>query len=304
MSKRSRKFWCIFFIILFISLGFSYISSSLNILGNTSISRNTWNVYWNNINVTEGSVSGTSVTTPATISNDKTEVSFSVVLSVPGEFYEFTVDAVNGGTIDAMIESIHSLLNGVEITTLPSYLKYVVTYVSDNEIEENDLLAAGTTETYKVRVEFKRDIQNNQLPSTDQSLSYAFSIDYIQATSAAQQVSHLAYFCCDATNSYNISYPEVIPTFFANVTDYQYEYGMTWYDYYNSEYFNSSVFMDTSTTPHSFNLPWDFLYYDKRHVYVSDDNSEYVETYNDYVSTDKIMPKSVGCYGSHIYFGE
>ena len=306
MNKGSRKFFSIIFIflLLLISLGFAYLSSSLNIIGNATVRRNTWNVYWDNVQVTNGSVSGTNVTTPATINTNKTQVSFSIVLSTPGDFYEFTVDAVNGGTIDAMIDSIESLLNDSEITSLPSYLNYTVSYYAGDDIEERHLLAANTTETYRVRVEYNKDISANDLPTTDQNLSFSFSVNYVQSTSSAEAPEHLAYFCANVSGWYDLNYSKEIDRFFSGVEYYPYEYGMSWFDYYNSDYFDDSAFIDNSTSTPSLNLPEDFLYYDRRFAYVSNDNLEYVELYNDYVSTDKIMPKTVGCYGTHLFYGE
>ena len=57
-------------------------------------------MHFENLAVTSGSVE---TTTPATIAADTTTINFEVKLEEPGDFYEFEVDMVNGGTIDAMI---------------------------------------------------------------------------------------------------------------------------------------------------------------------------------------------------------
>ena len=150
----------------------------------------TWDIHWNNVQVTNGSVTGTNVTTPATIDSAKTTVSYSIKLPKPGDFYEFTVDAVNGGTIDGMIDTISSKLNGTEISTLPAYLNYTVTYSDGSSLQANQELKASTSETYKVRVEFKKDITNEQLPESIQTLSLQFTVTYRQATDDAVAVDH------------------------------------------------------------------------------------------------------------------
>ena len=106
-------------------------------------------------------------------------------MSTPGDFYEFTVDAINAGTVDGMIESVTSTLNNGSISNLPDCLTYSVTYFDGVEIAANHLLAAGTTEKYKVRVEFKEDIDEDDLPDSNQTLSFAFSVNYVQANSNA-----------------------------------------------------------------------------------------------------------------------
>ena len=116
----------IILIILVVSLGigYAYINSDLNINGTAQVNSANWSVYWNNDQVESGSVKAS---TP-TIDSNETTVSYSVTLTQPGDYYEFTVDAVNGGSIDAMIDTIDSKLNGATITTLPDYLDYTFTY--------------------------------------------------------------------------------------------------------------------------------------------------------------------------------
>ena len=181
-----------------ISIGYAILQSNLNITGTSEISNAKWDIHWNNVQVTTGSVSGTNVTTPATIDSSKTTVNYNIRFNKPGDFYEFTVDAVNAGTIDGMVASITSKLNGTTITTLPEYLNYSVRYVDGINIKENQLLAAGTSETYKVRIEYKQNISANDLPTTDQSLSLDFSVRYRQATKDAIEIEHPSQFELDS----------------------------------------------------------------------------------------------------------
>ena len=186
MRKKDNLIFIFIITILVMGIGYAYLKSDLNINGITNISNASWNVYWDSVNVTEGSV--TDVTTPATINTGKTEVSFNVNFTKPGDFYEFTVDAVNDGTIDAMIESITKGVyasNGTTPKTLPDYLTYSVTYSDEVEIQNNHLLKSGTTEKYKVRVEYKTDISSNQLPTTADNYMFKIGVTYKQADSNA-----------------------------------------------------------------------------------------------------------------------
>lgn len=176
-----------------ISIGYAILQSNLNITGTSEISNAKWDIHWNNVQVTTGSVSGTNVTTPATIDSSKTTVNYNIRFNKPGDFYEFTVDAVNAGTIDGMVASITSKLNGTTITTLPEYLNYSVRYVDGINIKENQLLAAGTSETYKVRIEYKKDIEANQLPEGEQNLNLSFTVAYNQADSNAEEIRNYLY---------------------------------------------------------------------------------------------------------------
>ncbi len=180
-------------LILGLGIGYAYINSDLNINGTAQVNSANWDVHWANIQVSTGSVSASS----PTISN-QTTVNYSVTLNTPGDYYEFTVDAVNGGSIDAMIDTIDSKLNGATITTLPDYLNYTVTYSDGVPLEQNHQLLHNTTEKYKVRIEYRTDIELNQLPTTNQSLTLQFTVTYRQATDAAVAVPHPVSFADDS----------------------------------------------------------------------------------------------------------
>ena len=178
----------IFFVLLIvsISIGYAYLNANLNIDGTADIVGSNWNIHWDNVQVSSGSVTAA---TP-TIDVNGTAVSYTITLNEPGDFYEFTIDAVNSGTLDGMISSITSTLDNEEIITLPDYLNYAVTYVDGTEVATNQLLAAGTSEKYKVRIEYKGDISADALPEADQVLHLSFGVTYVQANENAVEVAH------------------------------------------------------------------------------------------------------------------
>ena len=190
-SKRNNIIPILVILLLGITLGYAYLNTTLNINGTTNISSANWNIYWDNI--VFGSSNVTDVTTPATISTGLTEVTFNVNFKEPGDTYEFTVDAVNDGTIDAMISVVSNGVyasNGTTPKTLPDYLEYTVTYSDGVAIGQNHLLEAGDTETYKVRVHYKEDISASQLPSTNDNYMFKFSVTYAQKADDAISVNH------------------------------------------------------------------------------------------------------------------
>ena len=184
MRKRKLNILLILFIvILLFGLGYAYLTTTLSINGTTDVDSNTWNIYWDNVQVRNGSVTAS---TP-TIDTSKTTVTFNVHLSKPGDFYEFTVDEKNDGSIDAMIDTI------TKTTTIPNYINYSVTYADDGIISKNQLLAASSKEVYKVRVEYRTDINANELPNASQSLSLSFGVTYVQADNNSINVIHTLY---------------------------------------------------------------------------------------------------------------
>lgn len=191
MKKNKKISFLLLIIVLLLGVGYALLTSQLSINGVSTINNATWNVYWNNVQIDTGSV--TDVTIPARIKTGKTEVEFNVKLNTPGDYYEFTVDAVNAGTIDAMVGSFSKGVyasDGITAKELPDYLEYTVTYGDNNLIENKHLLAANSTATYKVRVSFKRDINASQLPSTDENLVFKFEVNYEQADETAEDISN------------------------------------------------------------------------------------------------------------------
>ena len=69
----------------------------------------------------------------------------------------------------------------LEVVTLPDYLAYTVLYSDGVVVGNNHKLSANSTETYKVRVEFKKNINANQLPSSQDTLVFKFNVSYVQA---------------------------------------------------------------------------------------------------------------------------
>ena len=186
-NQRITSYFILFSLLIVIGVAFAILQANLQINGTAKISENQWNVHFENIVVNQDSVPiGTDDTAAVIDPTNNCKVDFSITLSLPGDFYEFTVDVENEGTIDAMIGTITKTLkvNNVQTETVLEYLNYTVTYDDGGEILENQLLAKGTKETYKVRVEFKTDIDAEDLPDTT-TLSMSFEPTYVQANENA-----------------------------------------------------------------------------------------------------------------------
>ena len=174
--NKKRVFIYLFFIMLLstLTLGYSLLSTTLQIEGVGKISKAVWNIHFDNIQPKEGSITPTQA---PTISND-TNISFSLKLNEPGEFYEFTADIVNEGTIDAKIDSFSIL--PVLTDAQKKYFNYTVTYENGTEIKTNDALNAGTTEKIKVRFEYLTQEDTSLYPTEDQEFTFEVDIDYVQ----------------------------------------------------------------------------------------------------------------------------
>ena len=209
MRREARKQNIIIGIIvllLVLTIGYATLTTNLTISGTSKINNSTWNVHFNNPSeANTGSVAidtSTYADAHAARKDSATQVSFNVLLSEPGDFYEFTVPVQNEGSIDAMIDEVTSTIQiGTGTVTtinssadLPAWLDYNVTYSDGTAIAAKQKLDHGTTETYKVRVEFKKDITNAQFESAvNKELHLTFGVEYVQADNTAVAVPHPSF---------------------------------------------------------------------------------------------------------------
>lgn len=174
-NKTNYLVAIIILLLVSISIGYAALSSTLNINGTSNIAKTIWDVHFENIVVTAGSVTATS---SPTVSGDKLAVNYVVPLTLPGDFYEFTVDVKNSGSISAKLSQA-PVISGVN-TTQDVYVNYMVTYSSGDEIKSGDTLNAGASTTIKVRIEYDENITAGDLPSEAQTLNLSYSMNYVQ----------------------------------------------------------------------------------------------------------------------------
>ena len=200
-NKKNKTLLTVLILLLAITIGYAAIATTLKINGSADVKSARWNVYWdeNSIAVTEGSVETSQGNGARVTDAGKTQIEYSVELSEPGDFYEFTVDAVNEGSLNAKIAPNGVKNNvyesdGTTPKNLPDYLGYTVKYAeNDADVTAGDVLEAkkGNTPTrkkYKVRVWYKTDIDPSTLnESTTETLKLVFEVDYVQGDKVQPQ---------------------------------------------------------------------------------------------------------------------
>lgn len=183
--KKKSTIVILLFIVVALSIGFALLSTTLKINGIAGVNKHTWDIHWENVD----NQAGVTPVNEATINpSDNTEVNFEADFTIPGDYYEFTVDAVNRGDLDGMLQKIETTVNGTSVDDIADYLSYSIKYADGTTPEENDLLAAGKLIPYKVRLEYKRTITNEQLeelPDDGEPYSINVKITYIQANDNA-----------------------------------------------------------------------------------------------------------------------
>ena len=98
-KKKSRQL-ALLLILLGITVGFALLSTTLKINGTAGIKSSQWDIHWENVQVNNES---TVTTEEPAITENRTKVTYEVNLELPGDFYEFTVDAKNDGSINGKI---------------------------------------------------------------------------------------------------------------------------------------------------------------------------------------------------------
>ena len=179
-SKKKGKLLLLILLVLGISVGYAILSVGLNIIGTAGINNSVFDIHWEN--VVPNSSSTVIAETPG-ISEHATKVSFSVNLELPGDFYEFDVDAKNdgdwAGTITKIDPNIYKVVEDGEDDTVPSYIKTSIVYKGTNiEPQLGDILYAGEKQTYTIRVEFDREAE--EVPDEDFTIKVEEDITYSQ----------------------------------------------------------------------------------------------------------------------------
>ena len=220
--KKRIMYFSLFFMLLFISIGYAYLSATLSITGHTEIAANSWDIHFENLSVKEGSVTAV---TPAAIQTNTTNIVYSVELASPGDFYEFEVDVVNAGTIGGKISLVN--IQGISSAAEP-YLEQSIKYTNGNDVSVDDLLNPAARKRIVVRVAYKEGLNN--LPEDDIELDLTFNIDYIQTTefelTAGKLLQNLAAdnsciykYTGPVTDSVGVTTPIATNVYFDNCAD-------------------------------------------------------------------------------------
>ena len=175
---------CLILVCVFtLTIAYAALSAVLTISGSAQVTSADWDIHLANPKVTNGSVA----TTVPSITSGKT-LSFSTTLNMPGDFYEFTVDVVNSGSIDAMIDKVTKT---PELTAAQAkYLKYEVSYANDESISIKQNIASGVTMPIKVRVEYRKDLVASDLPTGTVQLTLGLVLDYVQSDGTGTAVNN------------------------------------------------------------------------------------------------------------------
>ena len=178
-NKRRNVIMLLILLVCAVTIGFAILTTTLEINGIGLVKGNKWDIHWENVD----NIDGVDATTPV-IDAAKTTVTYEINLAEPGDYYEFTVDAKNDGTIDAEIAKIENYFyeaDGETEIEEPEYFGYSITDEDDKPLEIGKRLNVGQSHTYKVRIDFNTNVNSSQLPKEGATIISKFTVTYIQA---------------------------------------------------------------------------------------------------------------------------
>ncbi len=179
MKKNKKNLINSLFVLFLLSIGlvYAYLTSNLSITGSTEIAANSWDIHFANLIVNPNSVVAT---TPAEIDPEDTKaINYAVILNRPGDFYEFTVDIVNAGSLPGKIDLV--TIEGIT-ETAEDLIGYNVTYTTKNTpVSVNDIINGSSSKNIKVRVFYNNDIEINDLPDSNIPLTLTLNINFSQS---------------------------------------------------------------------------------------------------------------------------
>ena len=174
--------------IVAMSIGFAAYSTQLTIGGGASGAnaskvtfKNAWNIHYIETSAAETVGADLGEITSSTATN----VTFTATLQKPGDTYTFTIPVKNDGTIDAKLAS-------VTMSTLTAdqqnYIDYTIlydgqTFTGSNPSVTGSTLAAGAQKVMTVTVSYKSTATQEQLPSTDQTIDFYATLNFVDNAS-------------------------------------------------------------------------------------------------------------------------
>lgn len=177
MKKFKKRYLLIVLLLCCVGVVYAMLISKLSITGGGKIKGNDWSVVFRNINESNGSVEGTANVIGST------GISFNADLDKPGDYYEFSVDVVNNGSIDAMVSN-YSFEGTSDIEKI---IKFDVSYIDGVEINKLDRLASLEEETLLIRMEYRKDVDPSDLNQEDIEINVKFEMDYVQDDGSSQE---------------------------------------------------------------------------------------------------------------------
>ena len=169
---KDNKLLLLLLLLSCIGIGYASLTTSLSITGTTNVATNSWNIHFANIAIRDDSVSGNPA---ASIQSGNMSITYGGELTHPGDFYEFSVDVVNDGTLPGKVSIVNLTGNST------NYLSTSYSYANGDTINVGDIINAGSFRRLTIKTWIPEDIDTSLLPTTDTAVTLTFNLQYIQS---------------------------------------------------------------------------------------------------------------------------
>ena len=169
-------------LLLVFAIGYALLAVTLNINGFTAFKGQKWKIYWDNAETVNGSVDGSATI----VGEKKTSVVVNAEFDALEQYYEFTIDAVNDGDFNAMIDVIttdfYKVENEEDISIdKPDFIICEYKYIDGRPIQLGDTLAKQSSRKYVIRISTVDEVDSvDDLPEP-MELKAVVSIGYKQS---------------------------------------------------------------------------------------------------------------------------
>ena len=164
-------------VVIFTTVGFAAYTQNLNIGGTVAVEKSKWSIHFDQDSYQLGAGSQD---VKADMVSD-TSINFTSTLSKPGDYCTFSIQAVNDGTFNAVLNQLEMSPLSVEQS---KYLTYTVSYGGTNFTNTNNALDIalnkGVSSNVVVRVEYVAPTDPAELPSSDVTVNLSLKLVYNQ----------------------------------------------------------------------------------------------------------------------------
>lgn len=266
------------------TVAYAILQTTLNISGTVVKKGGTWNIYFTNPSsaIVTGTAKGSNITLQST------SLSFSVELYKPNDSVTYTVGIKNGGTIDAVLDSVS--LTGVD-TAKSNDVTYNVTYSDGSAITKGDTLNIDETKTIKISVKYD-DVSS--ISATDIKLNLGLTLIYVQTSGSGSSGgtggsgSTIYTDSVLVGNDPNLLNNSLTPVVYNGTNWVVADTTEKWYDYYNQEWANA-VILNSGVTKNVGDI-----------VTVPTDTSTTTDVKAMYVWVPRYEYHIEGTYGTHL----
>ena len=167
-------------VIIVLGIVYAAFTQQLNIAGSATGRSSKWDIHFENLSNVSLNGTAKELTAP-TINTNSTQISnYSVSLTSPGDYVEYTFDVVNDGDYDATLTNLSKTAPSCQGTgdnastdasNVCEKLTYTLTYENGTTVSQSDTLASKETKTMKLKLLYQEFNDDSLLPKMDVTIT-------------------------------------------------------------------------------------------------------------------------------------